>query len=234
VARKISTRVKKDWHPRSEKGSVNLHKLPDDVDLANGETWMLLARNNKMLADWRRVAMDQGVPFRHGKFKSVKQDHLDGILAWERLRQGSAESLHIWKKVTKLIRRRVRLPDGYDTEQYTLEQIGGLTPAIWHEALDNIQDRIREYYVSMLRSGYKLQDEPKVLLSTIHGVKGGEADSVAVMTDMSWLTYEHYYNSPDSEHRVFYVAFTRAIHNLHIIEPQTARFYSLEGLENYF
>ena len=31
--------------------------------------------------------------------------------------------------------------------------------------------------------------------------------------------------TPVDEHRVFYVAMTRAINNLHIVQPQTSMFY---------
>jgi superfamily I DNA/RNA helicase len=98
---------------------------------------------------------------------------------------------------------------------------------IWHEALLAIPLEARAYYVSCLRRGEKLRATPRIHLDTIHGVKGGEADHVAVLTDMSARTFAAYGRDPDNEHRVFYVGLTRARQTLHIIEPQTANHYVL-------
>ena len=61
---------------------------------------------------------------------------------------------------------------------------------------------------------------PRILLSTIHGVKGGEAQNVVILTDLSRNTQKGYERYPDDENRLFYVGATRTKEHLHIIEPK--------------
>ena len=66
--------------------------------------------------------------------------------------------------------------------------------------------------------------KPRIRIDTIHASKGAEADNVIVMSDVSRQSYVGLQKSPDDEHRVFYVAVTRAINNLHIVQPQTSQY----------
>lgn len=66
---------------------------------------------------------------------------------------------------------------------------------------------------------------PKVNISTIHTVKGDEADVVVLMSDISKAVASQLDVDEDSEHRVFYVAVTRAKEHLYIIQPQTRLYY---------
>ena len=68
---------------------------------------------------------------------------------------------------------------------------------------------------------------PRVTLSTIHQQKGGEADNVIVSLDIGKMAYEEYRTNPISEHRLFYVAFSRAKENLYIITPQSREAYRI-------
>jgi superfamily I DNA/RNA helicase len=69
----------------------------------------------------------------------------------------------------------------------------------------------------------------RIRVSTIHGAKGGEADNVALFTDMSHRTYLSMQKHPDDEARVFYVGATRARHHLHVVNPQTAKHFNPGG-----
>lgn len=69
-----------------------------------------------------------------------------------------------------------------------------------------------------------LTDEPRVILGTVHSVKGGEADVVYVAPDLSMNGYEHYDGEGrDATHRLFYVAMTRARERLVLCEPGSRR-----------
>jgi len=52
------------------------------------------------------------------------------------------------------------------------------------------------------------------------------------MTDVSAATYLDFKREVDidTEHRVWFVAITRAIEHLQIVKPQTTKFYPLEGV----
>ena len=72
----------------------------------------------------------------------------------------------------------------------------------------------------MLEKGEKLSEEPRIWLSTIHSIKGGEEDNVVLLTDLSLNTQKSYDRNPDDENRLFYVGATRTKKHLHIIRPK--------------
>ena len=94
------------------------------------------------------------------------------------------------------------------------------TQKVWYEAFDSAPQNQVEYIRKMRANGEELNKPPRILLSTIHGVKGGEADNVVLLTDLSLNTQKGYERNPDDENRLFYVGATRAKENLHIIEPK--------------
>jgi DNA helicase-2/ATP-dependent DNA helicase PcrA len=67
----------------------------------------------------------------------------------------------------------------------------------------------------------------KITLSTMHGVKGEEADNVVLCSDVSNSCYRNMMTDPEAERRVFYVGATRAKSNLFLMAPQTSRCYPL-------
>jgi DNA helicase-2/ATP-dependent DNA helicase PcrA len=77
--------------------------------------------------------------------------------------------------------------------------------------------------------GESILRQPRITLSTIHGVKGGECDNVVLITDVSYKVYEELQQRPDDELRVFYVAVTRAKENLYIVEPRTQNYFDHFG-----
>ena len=66
---------------------------------------------------------------------------------------------------------------------------------------------------------------PNINISTIHTVKGDEADVVVLMSDISKAVASQLEIDEDSEHRVFYVGTTRAKEKLIIVQPQTRTYY---------
>lgn len=64
-----------------------------------------------------------------------------------------------------------------------------------------------------------------IRISTIHGVKGDEADNVVLLSDISRLVKKDLDIDEDAEHRVFYVAVTRAKKRLYIVQPTTRLYY---------
>jgi len=84
---------------------------------------------------------------------------------------------------------------------------------------------LKEYERVLKMNGY--EDEDRITISTIHGVKGGEAEHVAIMTDMAYRSYKYMERYPDDEHRVFYVALTRAKVSIHIIQPKSRIYYEI-------
>jgi len=83
----------------------------------------------------------------------------------------------------------------------------------WFEALTRIPTRDRLFMRAILRryGNAGLIDEPRVTLSTIHGVKGREADHIAMDVGLSRVCRRELMDGDtDSEARVTYVGVTRA------------------------
>ena len=72
----------------------------------------------------------------------------------------------------------------------------------------------------MRANGEQLNKAPRILLSTIHGVKGGECSNVVLLTDLSRNTQKNMDRFPDDENRLFYVGAPRTKDHLHIIKPK--------------
>ena len=73
-------------------------------------------------------------------------------------------------------------------------------------------------------------EDPRVVVGTIHSVKGGEADVVYLFPDLSRAGDAQYRvtGAPrDSVIRVFYVGATRARETLYICQPEGAMAISI-------
>jgi superfamily I DNA/RNA helicase len=94
--------------------------------------------------------------------------------------------------------------------------------------MDKLPITDRAYVTALLRRGEKFNGRPRITASTIHGSKGGEADNVVLLTDLSTAADIQFQQSPDDTHRVFYVGVTRAKQNLYIVDAEdVSRSYDL-------
>ena len=73
-----------------------------------------------------------------------------------------------------------------------LERTWLKTDKIWYEAFDDAPQKKVRYIRRMRENGEKLNSKPRITLSTIHGVKGGEQDNVVLLTDLSRNTQRNY------------------------------------------
>jgi DNA helicase-2/ATP-dependent DNA helicase PcrA len=242
IIQEVGKRYHKDVVPRNEMGSIEYHNSPEAIPInPRHGSWLILARNIYALPGIERNLKLLGIPFirRHGA-SSISNNHLIAIKTWEKLRAGHPQPGHLIKKVYEQMKVNEGVKRGYktlskmhDEEMFTIEDLtvnfGLQTNAIWHDALKGIPLEDVEYYLTILRTlgSEGLTGRPEVHVNTIHGVKGGEADNVVLHLDMAKKTYEEYLAHPDAERRVMYVGVTRAKRNLHIVQPQSNRFFQL-------
>ena len=222
---RISSRIKKEFKPTEETGEVRWYMDPEDVDISQG-TWYLLARNGYMLNQLENICIKNGYPFTIvGRRSPLSSEALQAIRFWTRLSKGES----IVGSGIKLIYKYMvtRCPRGINPEGYYTISDFNLKPGIWHERLNKIDTKRREYYIMLLKRGENLDQDPRIKISTIHGVKGGEADNVMLLTDIAPRTYREMHSLPDDEIRVFYVAVTRAKKSLHIVQPNTNMYFDL-------
>ena len=91
------------------------------------------------------------------------------------------------------------------------------------EALDKVPEYKKAYVSDVIRREGSFHPVPRITLSTVHGSKGGEADNVMILSDLSRKADESYWRDKDDERRVFYVALTRAKQSLYIVRSKTNR-----------
>lgn len=229
VVKRIRTRQPKVWKPRAEVGAVIFHNDFHHVDITNGE-WLVLAAANYMLTDMHDWLKSQGLLFeRHGQ-RSIPESVLHAVVGWERLRRGQEIPYEMVKLIYKYLDSKfvkhghkglkTANVDALYTHESLTKNHGLLTNAIWHEALTKIAEDKRHYIVALLRRGMKLTSKIPIKLSTIHGAKGGEADNVLLISDLSTKFAKEYGSNPDDLHRLLYVGVTRAKQTLHIILPK--------------
>ena len=238
LIKRVKHRVDKEWSARSENGQLNYSPEEQLSKLKTGE-WLVLARNNYRLDKLEEeLKLDGHYYMRNGK-TSISQRVFNAIMAWENLRKGKELSLkevkyfYYYLSVGENVERnhktmqRADVDKMYDYDALTTEH--GLKVSKdkpWFEALADIPRERSSYVRAILRRKEKITKEPRIKLSTIHGSKGGEADNVMLLTDLSRKTDEEYWKNKDLERRVFYVGMTRARNTLTIVRSQSNREFS--------
>lgn len=229
ISSKINNRLQKRYDSNLSGGKVEYVVDIEEVDLSDG-TWFLVARNSYLLKRFEGLCMREGFSFENFKgWSPVRSDALIAIRLWTSLTRGKSILGEDFNYI-KAYRSGLENINLVSDVEYTMEmipEISGMSQVIWHKALDKISPRLREYFIAALRRNENLISEPRIKISTIHGVKGGEADNVLILPDMSKQTYETMLSNEEDEHRVFYVAATRAKKALYLALPQTNLSYDL-------
>jgi len=229
IVRRIQQRQPKEWSPRTDGGEISYYNDFQQVDISSGQ-WLIMAATNYMLNDMHEWIKSQGLLFERHGHKSVSEAMLSAVIGWERLRAGRDINYAMLKNVYRYLgvgmvaRGHRTLKEADPEDMLSMEDLkekhGLLTDAIWHEALGKIGEDKRDYLVAVLRRGTKLTAKAPIQLSTIHGAKGGEADNVLLMTDLSPRFAKEYEYNADSIHRLLYVGVTRTRQALHIVLPK--------------
>ena len=233
LANQVVTRIKqrqpKAWKAREEVGSISYYNDFSQVDISSGN-WLILASANYMLTNMHDWIKSQGLLFeRHGQ-RSVSENILTAVLGWEKLRKGGEVTLPVVKMIYKYLDSayikhghkmlRTADPAGMYSLFLLKEKHGLLSEEIWHKALTKISEDRRDYLISLLRRNTKLTGYVPIKLSTIHGAKGGEADNVLLLSDLSTRFAKDYNKNSDDINRLLYVGITRAKQTLHIVLPK--------------
>lgn len=238
VVKNISKRLDKPWTHNGEEGQVSRHTDAEDVPLKEGE-WFILARNRYLYKEFEEICIREGYSYitMSGVKTIFQSQKLQAIKLWTRLKKGDELPLDEVKIIYKYMVTGTGIAKGFKSLKdassdilYTLETLkenhGLLLDGEWFETLTAIeQDQID--YIRRARKNGESLSAPRITMSTIHSTKGGECDNVLIITDMSKRTYDDYIEQQDNETRVFYVAITRAKKHLHILEPQTPRYFDL-------
>lgn len=223
VSNSIRVRQPKVWAPREAEGKVDQVRYESSLDLSEG-SWLLLARNHMALSRFETVVQNQGYTYIKEDKHSTSDSAGRAIQSWEKWRKGARLDTKSIRNLNKFIPGLIgwvpRLPSTIEESPLDL----AMKDRSWMDVIQ-IAAKKREYIRSCLANHESLFDKPRVTISTIHHAKGGEADHVALITDITqnpWNQME-----TDSEKRVLYVALTRAKETLTLIQPATIRHYNV-------
>jgi DNA helicase-2/ATP-dependent DNA helicase PcrA len=223
VSHGISVRQPKSWRPKEAVGAVNRNVSERSLDFSKGQ-WMLIARNHSSLPRFEEVLQNQGYPYIKEGRHSTNTGVTKAIVAWERWRKGNPLKPSDVKHIAAVLPALER----WSPRDAVYIEDAPLAPAVrnlsWMDALE-IKPKLREYLRSCLANRESLTAEPRIVVSTIHRVKGGEAENVVLIPDLSQNPWSQLHT--DEEQRVLYVAVTRAKETLTICQPQSNRHYSV-------
>jgi DNA helicase II / ATP-dependent DNA helicase PcrA len=230
IAKRIHRRFPKQYKPKEEEGSVTRISDISRLDMSQG-TWLIMAQANYMLSDVASQLKTNGYLFERNGSRSISERLSAAVNAWEQMRKGRPITLKAAQVVYSFmsgngvhIARGKKKIDAPEDQLFTIELLKkdyGLLvddSLIWHEAMDKIPGNDRLYITALLRKGEKFNAVPRIKLSTIHGTKGGEAENVVLLTDLTYAAIQS--SQVDDLHRVFYVGVTRTKDNLYLIDPE--------------
>lgn len=206
VVHGINDRAPKEWRPRTgDYGSAHYETDVKWWDPNDDGTTFVLARNKYLLLRYEDKLRRLGIPYHRSDKKTWAAERwIDAVMAWEKQRRGKDLDVSQREAIKTAI-----MPGTV------------IDPSVpWFDALNRIPERESLYMRAILeRYGNSgLLDPPRFLLSTIHGVKGREADHVVMDSGMSRVVKKKIFD--DSEHRVAYVGITRAMKSYTLVGGQ--------------
>jgi len=218
ILKRIKIREDKEYTHNGKEGSVDYIYDYKALDFFKMNDCLILTRNRWQLKEVKEHLEAIGVPYYMFANSSLECPEIKAILFWEHFRKGrdiNQAQFKIMCKYSKKLNKAIGA-NKIDKSLFELK---------WFEVMDLMDKGKKDYFRRVLQNGYKINDKPKIRLSTIHQSKGGEAETVVLLTDVSNMVYENIWK--DDEHRVWYVAVTRAKNNLIIVQEHSTKFYKI-------
>lgn len=213
IIHRVKRRVEKNYLPTAHLGAVIQYSSLELADLPRGTVenpTLILVRDRYKGHEVERKLMQEGIPFLTTGTSSL-------------LNRPYGRAMKVWHKIAT-------------GQQITESERHGL-----YSASDPIAKNLvaGKEYAQLLRRGwirsvpmpefaadyFSMVDQskpPRCIVSTIHGAKGKEAINVVLYLSSSQRVLDTFETTPDPEHRLMYVATTRAKNELHIIDGPNA------------
>ena len=229
IINKVQNRFDKDYKPRTEHGILRRYSDVTQVDMSKGN-WLVLSSANHFLDDVKELCELRGWYYQHKGSNSVPLALLIALNNWEKWRKdekilNNVEIKNLYQYLGSNVLPGFRSGKTLHSDtKYLIRECraehGLVTEEVWYEAFDGL-DTITENYIRNMRAnGEQINQNPRIIMSTIHGAKGGEADKVLLMQDLTNAALETFSHDPDELHRLFYTGATRAKRELHVLDPK--------------
>lgn len=208
----INNRIEKEFAPNKKGGQVTLLNSFKEVVIDNQNTWMFLSRNSWHLKAVEKWLQDKGIVYYNKDTLSFEPNFLRAIRAHNKV-------MHK-KPITEAERLLCASYMGQDASSWFKKP--------WYEEFTQIKQEKIDYYRNIIGNKTDLNNV-YVKVSTIHGVKGGQADNVVLLLGYNKTIEVNFNKNPDSEMRCYYVAVTRAKQKLFLVLPETKFGYNYLG-----
>lgn len=202
----VGARVDKQFLPRGEEGAVNVYGDFDLLKFDKDENCLLIARTHSKLSEIEKVLQQDRVPYLKDSGRPGLLQNRFGIAirAWRRMEEGQEVTADQMKHLMACL-------SVDDAARVRGGRFAEIKKRGWRTSI-MIPPSISEYYDHV-----DIDASPNLRLSTIHSVKGREADRVVLINDVTGRISASIEQNPDDEIRVFYVGVTRAKHRLDIV-----------------
>ena len=235
-----------DYRPRPAPGEVcdvSLEGVLNRFASLNGNSAFILVRNLYLLGYLIEELYQWGLPFENlrgpAPFRGKTATKI--LIARKLFRDESVLAEDLWLLI-KNVPQKPNFLRGFKAETQTMAKeqpqrpvtLEGIRQSCLESFLGNpigalgLSPRDQAYFKRVIqRYGEDvLREKPRLIIGTIHSVKGMEADYVAVCSDMSKKTWLGWQRLPDEEKRVWYVAATRAREGLLLIHPSSDYYWT--------
>lgn len=231
IRSRITNKYNKEYKPKDgQSGELSYHNNVTDVDMSKGE-WLVLASAHHFFDPVCEHCEDNGWYYRNSRGKNAAPVELvQAIQRWERWRKGGVIEPILIKNIYNYLGNNVTMgyrkantlnKEGSYTIEDCIAEHGLKTNAVWYEAFNELDNYTENYIRAMLARGENILETPRIIFKSIHAAKGGEADNVLLLPDITKASVDASEYDPDESHRLFYVAVTRAKESLHIVEPMS-------------
>ena len=196
----------KKYNPRDYEGLCEEIYNLDEIDLTKGN-WLILARTVSKLLKIEDSLREKGLYFESNRGKSITVSLYKAVKNYER-----------WRKGAELTEEETNDIKGY------IGNVRWDKKENWFDAFalaDKDEQEQKEYLVRLFENKEDLESKARIWVSTIHAIKGGEQDNLILCTDLGDKIIKAMNRSndkADEEHRVWYVAYTRARNNLYLFK----------------
>ena len=196
----------KKYYPRDYEGLCEEIYNLDEINLTEGN-WLILARTVSKLLKIEDSLREKGLYFESNRGKSITVSLYKAVKNYER-----------WRKGEKLTEEETNDIKGY------IGNVRWNKKENWFDAFalaDKDEQEQKEYLVRLFENKEDLESKARIWVSTIHAIKGGEQDNLILCTDLGDKIIKAMNRSDDKadeEHRVWYVAYTRARNNLYLFK----------------
>jgi superfamily I DNA/RNA helicase len=219
ISKNIGRRFEKNFSFAHEGGEV--HRIDDFKHVDLSASTMFLGRTRTQLSRAVTFLREKGYPYSYMGESSVATKEARALLGWEDMRagrtiDGTTANVVIGCLYKQFYKTRVVFGEQDKWSMNAFAELCELKAApSWRDALI-MPDSEREYYRAINKRGLSLRETPHITVNTIHSVKGGEADHVCLMTNLTAKVRDGMRKDPGSEARVFYVGASRARSKLYI------------------